>query len=403
MRSEIAVLTGGGDRPYALGLASTLIAEGISFDFIASDDLESLELRASPLVRFLNLRGDSRANASLMRKMVRVARYYWRLLRYAATAEPRVFHILWNNKLEYLDRTVLLAYYRLLGKRLVHTVHNVNVRQRDGKDGILNQLTLRAQYALVDYLFVHTEQMKRELHTGFGVPTEKIGVIPFGINSTVPDTALTPAEARQRLGIPLSQKVILFFGNIAPYKGLEYLVDAIGLGGERLADCRLLIAGRLKCPPSYWADIQRRIADLGLAARVTQRVEFVPDEETEIYFKAADVLALPYTYVFQSGVLFLGYNFGLPVIAADVGSLKDDVLEGETGFVCPPQDPAALARTIQRYFESDLYRTLPLRRPQIRQFARERYSWDIVGLRTKRVYETLTSRAVSASQDRVDI
>jgi glycosyltransferase involved in cell wall biosynthesis len=344
-----------------------------------------------------------RGNASLAAKIVRVARYYWRLISYAATAEPRVFHILWNNKLEYLDRTVLLAYYRLLGKRLVHTVHNVNVRQRDGNDGILNQLTLRTQYALVDYLFVHTEQMKRSLHTDFGVPNEKIGVIPFGINSTVPDTALTPAEARRRLSIDPTEKVILFFGNVAPYKGLEYLIEAIGLGGERLADCRLLIAGRLKCSPSYWADIQRRIADWGLADRVTQRVEFVPDEETERYFKAADVLALPYTHIFQSGVLFLGYNFGLPVIATDVGSLKDDVVEEATGFVCPPQNPQALARTIERYFASDLYQTLAHRRLEIRQFARERYSWEVVGLRTKRIYQTLTCRMASAGQDRVDI
>jgi glycosyltransferase involved in cell wall biosynthesis len=336
-------------------------------------------------------------------KIVRVARYYWRLISYAATAEPRVFHILWNNKLEYFDRTVLLAYYRLLGKRLVHTVHNVNVRQRDGNDGILNQLTLRTQYALVDYLFVHTEQMKQSLHSDFGVPNEKIGVIPFGINSTVPDTALTPAEARRRLGIDPTEKVVLFFGNIAPYKGLEHLVEAIGLGGERLADCRLVIAGRLKCPPSYWADVQRRIADWGLADRVTQRVEFVPDEETETYFKAADVLVLPYTHIFQSGVLFLGYNFGLPVIATDVGSLKDDVVEETTGFVCPPQDPQALAKSIERYFASGLYQTLARRRPEIRQFARERYSWDIVGLRTKRIYQTLTSRSAAASQDRVDI
>ena len=61
---------------------------------------------------------------------------------------------------------------------------------------------------------------------------------------------------------------------------------------------------------------------------MTLRIESVPDAETELYFKAADVLALPYTHVFQSGVLFLGYNFGLPVIASDVASLREDVVEG---------------------------------------------------------------------------
>ena len=80
--------------------------------------------------------------------------------------------------------------------------------------------------------------------------------------------------------------------------------------------------------------------------RVIEKIEYVPDEATELYFKAADVLVLPYVRVFQSGVLFLGYSFGLPVIAADVGSLKEEIVEGKTGFVFKPQDSSDLARTI---------------------------------------------------------
>ena len=64
-----------------------------------------------------------------------------------------------------------------------------------------------------------------------------------------------------------------------------------------------------------------------------------------------------FTY-FQSGVLFLGYNFGLPVIASDVGSLREDIVEGKTGFVCKPRDPIDLAKEIERYFSSELYRRL---------------------------------------------
>jgi glycosyltransferase involved in cell wall biosynthesis len=71
--------------------------------------------------------------------------------------------------------------------------------------------------------------------------------------------------------------------------------------------------------------------------RIIQRIEYVPDEQTELFFKAADVLVLPYTHIFQSGVLFLGYSFGLPVIATDVGSLKLEIVGGDTGFVCQPK------------------------------------------------------------------
>ncbi len=92
--------------------------------------------------------------------------------------------------------------------------------------------------------------------------------------------------------------------------------------------------------------------------RITIRADYVPDEETELYFKAADVFVLPYRHIYQSGVLFLGYSFGLPVIAADVGALKDEIVEGKTGFVFKPEDPIDLAATIERYFASDLFANL---------------------------------------------
>jgi glycosyltransferase involved in cell wall biosynthesis len=384
----VAILTGGGDRPYALGLALSLIQEGIRLDFIGSDFLEAPELRESPLVKVLNLRGDVGPHASPIRKVVRVLAYYVRLLRYTVGAKPRIFHILWNNKFEVVDRTLLLIYYRIFGKRLVLTVHNVNIRKRDGNDGLLNRLTLRAQYGLVHHLFVHTQLMKRELQSDFGVRDAKISVIPFGINNTVPSTGLTRKQARKQLGLDDFQPALLFFGNIAPYKGLEYLVDAMKEVAETLPHARLIIAGRPKGAEGYWARIEQRIASSGLDSVVIQRIEYVPDEDIEIYFKAADVLVLPYIHVFQSGVLFLGYNFGLPVIASDVGPLREEIIDEQTGFVCEPRDTRALAAAIKRYFSSELYRTLESRRSAIRTFAADQYSWSKVASITVGVYRS---------------
>jgi glycosyltransferase involved in cell wall biosynthesis len=119
------------------------------------------------------------------------------------------------------------------------------------------------------------------------------------------------------------------------------------------------------------------------------RSEFIPDDQTEIYFKAADVLVLPYRNIYQSGVLFLGHSFGLPVLAADVGSLKDDIVEGKTGFVFNSEDPVDLASTIENYFANDLYANLSNRRQEIRDYATERHSWDTVGQVTMKVYANL--------------
>ncbi|MBV8275410.1 MAG: glycosyltransferase family 4 protein [Verrucomicrobia bacterium] len=197
--------------------------------------------------------------------------------------------------------------------------------------------------------------------------------------------------ARHRLGLSCRQKVVLFFGNIAPYKGLEYLVEAMALLVAKEASYRLVIAGQPKGCASYWNEIQRRISSPDLQPYVVERIEYVPDAATEIYFKAADVLVLPYTYIFQSGVLFLGYNFGLPAIAADVGSLKEDIVEGRTGFVCRPRDPIGLAKSIENYFSSELFHRLDTTRSQIVDFAADKYSWKRVGEITRAVYANLLS------------
>jgi len=387
--SKVALLTGGGDKPYALGLATALASEGITLDFIGSDDLNVPEVLENPRVNFLNLRRDQSREASLPMKIGRVAAYYRRLLQYAATAKPKVFHILWNNKFELFDRTLLMLYYELLGKKVVLTAHNVNIGRRDLNDSWLNRFSLKIQYGLSDHIFVHTEKMKRELLSDFGIQASKVSVIPFGINNTVPNTTLTTLKAKEQLGVTSKDKTLLFFGNIAPYKGLEYLISAFTEILERDGSYRLIIVGKPKGPEDYWNQIQQSIERNGTRDRIIEKIEYVPDEETELFFKAADVLILPYTRIFQSGVLFLGYSFGVPAIAADVGTLKEEIIEGQTGFVFKPQDSSDLASVICKYFESELFRNLETRRIEIKEYANQRYSWGKVAAITTAVYSGL--------------
>jgi len=393
----VSVLTGCADKPYALGLTAALMGERVGMDLVGGDELDTPLVQGSPLVNFLNLRGDQSARASFATKASRILWYYWRLIAYAATARPKVFHILWNNKFQTFDRTALMLYYRALGKKIVLTLHNVNAGERDSNDNALNRLTLRIQYHLAHHIFVHTQRMKAELKAQFGVKDSAISVIPFGVNDTVPNTALTPPAARARLGFGPREKAILFFGHIAPYKGLEYLVDALPML-SRQAEYRLVIAGRPNGFEKYWDDIRRRIEARASECRITQRIEFVPDEETELYFKACDALVLPYRHIFQSGVLFLAYNFGLPVIAADVGSMREDVVEGRTGFMFRPEDSADLAKAIETYFNSDLFRDLPARRRDIRRHAHERHSWATVAKMTRAVYAELLGESLEAAR-----
>jgi glycosyltransferase involved in cell wall biosynthesis len=387
---SVSLLTGGSDRPYVLGFVPALTANGISFDLIGADDLHVPELLNNSLVTFLNLRGDQSENASFRKKAIRILAYYCRLVRYAVAARPPIFHILWNNRFELIDRVLLMVHYRLLGRKIVLTAHNVNIRKRDGCDTWLNRFSLRIQYQLANHILVHTERMKSELVADFGVPESNTTVIPFGINNTVPNSNMTAVDAKRMIGVHSSDKVMLFFGQIAPYKGLEYLVHAFAELAKTDESCRLIIAGKVKQGQTeYWNEIRRQIAGSDVQNQMIERIEHIPDEEVERYFKAADVLIVPYVHIFQSGVPFLAYSFGLPVIATDVGSLREDIVEERTGFVCQPQDSSDLAKAIGKYFESELFRDLENRRLEIKEYANARYSWDKVAAITTAVYTEL--------------
>jgi glycosyltransferase involved in cell wall biosynthesis len=384
---EVALLTGGIDPPYVFGLTMALIANGICLDVIGSDKIDRAEMHAIAGLKFLNLQSTSQPKHSPARRTKNLLAFYVRLLRYVSTAKPKIFHILWNNKLEFFDRTLLMLYFKLLGKKIALTAHNVNTRARDGNDSALNRFSLRAQYRLADHIFVHTKKMKDELIRAFGPRESAVSVIPFGVNNAVPHTELTPTEAKRRLGIRDGEKTMLFFGAIRPSKGLEYLVEAFLQLAANHPDYRLIIAGeRKKGYEQYLDSIMSTISLDANGSRVIEAIQYVPDADTELYFKAADVAVLPYADIFQSGVLFLSYSFGLPVIATNVGSFEDDVVLGRTGFLCKPSDSVDLAKTIEKYFESGLYKSLESRRQEIQDHVRIHHSWDVVGATMRSIY-----------------
>ena len=389
---QVALLTGGADKPYALGLASALVSLNVFVDFIGSDEIDGPGLHGTPLVNFLNLRGDQRTDVGRLSKLLRVLKYYVKLISYTAKAKPKIFHILWNNKFELFDRTILMLYYKLFGKRIVFTAHNVNAGKRDLNDSFVNRLTLKIQYTLADHILVHSERMKQELTADFDMAESKVSVIPFGINNTVPNTGLASSDAKRALGVSEHQNTLLFFGNIAPYKGLEYLIPALAELRKDGGDYQLIIAGRPKGCEPHWKEMQQRMEQCGIRGCVIEKIEYIPDEQVELYFKAADLLVLPYNHIFQSGVLFLGYSFGLPAVVTAVGSMPEEVVAGRTGLVCRAKDAQDLAKAIATYFASDLFKQLATRRRDIQAYANERYSWAKVGEITKRIYSGLIRR-----------
>jgi glycosyltransferase involved in cell wall biosynthesis len=385
---RVALFTGCKDRPYAVELAVALAATGASVDFIGDKTLDCPELHVTPRLSFLDFKGIKRSG-TFARRIASLFSYYVRVVRYAASSDSGVFHILWNNRLEFVDRTLLTCYYKLMRKKVVLTAHNVNQAKRDRNDSILNRLTLKWQYRLIDHLFVHTRKMKDELVQDFGVHEDAVTIVNHPINTAFPNTALTPAEARRRLAIPENAKVLLFFGRISPYKGLEYLVTAFQELVKADPEFRLIIAGQpKKGNEGYLAGIYAGVREAD-RQRIILRGEFIPDSDIELYMKAADVLVLPYTDIAQSGVLFLAHTFGLPVVAADVGAFRETVIEEKTGFLFTPQDPGDLVKALGRYFSSELFTDLGRTRENIREHFLTHHSWHAVARQTEQVYQQL--------------
>ena len=221
------------------------------------------------------------------------------------------------------------------------TSHNVNQARRDSKDSLLNRITLKIQYRLADHIFVHTEKMKTELLADFGVGERSVTVIPFGINNSLPETDLTPAQARQRLGIAEGEKAILFLGRMRPYKGLEYLLTAFKELASSDSSYRLIVASEPKKGSEEYLEMIRGMMDREFTpGQIIVKICFIPDAEMEMYLKAADVLVLPYKEIFQSGVLFLAYSFGLPVVATEWGlSGRRFSRAGPVSYVSRPTRP----------------------------------------------------------------
>ena len=189
----------------------------------------------------------------------------------------------------------------------------------------------------------------------------------------------TRESAREKLG--LAGEVALFFGYVRHYKGLDTLLEAWSKVRARRA-ATLVVAGEFYEEPARYLALAEA-AGGEAAVRVMNR--YIPDEEVEALFKAADVVVLPYRSGTQSGVTHVAYALGVPVITTDAGGLAEIVTPGETGLVVPPENPQAMAEAIVSYFEQGLAARL---RAGVAAVRRE-HSWEKLAARTLELVDEL--------------
>ena len=181
--------------------------------------------------------------------------------------------------------------------------------------------------------------------------------------------AIVPrAEARKKLGISEEVPLLLFFGFIRKYKGLDLLFDAIGIVKAKYRQpFKLLVAGE------YYEDSRpytEQVEKLGIEDCLILRTEFIPDDEVRFYLSAADMVIQPYRSATQSGVTPLAYHFEVPMIVTNVGGLPDLVPDGKVGLVAEP-DAASIAAKIIDWLQQGAERFLPALREE-----KKKYGWN---------------------------
>lgn len=179
--------------------------------------------------------------------------------------------------------------------------------------------------------------------------------------------AVDKAQARELLGIPLNQKVILFFGFIRKYKGLDLLLEAMSDPRLIEAGVHLIVAGEFYDDPAVYKLLMARPE---VATRLILHTDFIPDAEIPRYFGAADFVVQPYRNATQSGVTPLAYYYEKPMLVTNVGGLPDLVPHGQAGVVVEPS-PGAIASGILELFANGPDYYLPFILEE-----KKKYSWQ---------------------------
>lgn len=212
---------------------------------------------------------------------------------------------------------------------VVFLCHNVS----DHEDRAWKRFIARTVLRQGSRFVVHTNADRQRLQAL--LPGAEIALHPHPIYEHFPPPARTPPRRAER--------ELLFYGFVRPYKGLDVLVEALGL--LRDESVFLTIAGE------FWeghTELSRRAEALGITRQLEIRPRYHSDAESAELFARADVVVLPYLSATGSGVIPLAYRYGCPVIASRVGGIPDVVADGSTGWLVESGNAVALAETIRR-------------------------------------------------------
>lgn len=268
-------------------------------------------------------------------------------------------------------------------QKVILTAHNILPHETKKIDIIL----YKAIYKYSSRIIVHSNYMKTKLLNHFKVSQNKISVVPHGdFDFYLTGKELNRSYAREIFKLNEHDKVILFFGVIRKYKGLEILLDAFDTISTDFSNLKLIIAGN-----PFSEEIKNiytnRIINLKEKERVIAHLRFIPSEDVWKYFMASDVIILPYTDIDHSGIVHLAYSFNKPIIATRVGDFEEIIENGKCGILLEKNDAQTLAYNIGNIFSDNI--TLTNMSEYIKKIVKPKYSWNIAAKKTIEIYHSL--------------
>jgi len=306
-------------------------------------------------------------------------------------AKPDILHV---QYLALLDYGIPVEYWflrfaKLLGIRIVHTVHNV----LPPDNGEPRRRGYGKVYKLADLLICHGEEARTRLIKEFSVAAEKIVIVPHG--PMFENARVSQQEARAALGFSPEEVIILSFGVISPYKGVDWLLDAWHkIRG--LKNARLVIAGT--GDPALLASIEQQVHALGVQDSVHLHLKFVPVEMLPSFYQSSDVIVYPYREITTSGAITTGIGYGKAIVATRVPAFRELLREGETALFVDYGDVDSLGDAISKLVRDPKLRARLAE--NVAALGRRCSSWEAIAERTRQCYEAvLRSSCVKATAD----
>ena len=379
---KISIVANGFQEDYTLNLINALAKQDISVDFIGSNIYDATLL--DPKITFYNVRKEDPGEKNSIRKAYWVLRYFSWYFAYLIRERKNIIHVQWL-RFNFMDGIFFPLLARLLGHTLVYTAHDVIPHNVDNKRvRFLFRLIYRSQNSII----VHTNFNRDRIHNEFGISKRKISVVKHGVYHIPEDQRMDFESSKDRLGISRDDFVLLFFGIITEYKGLDLLAESLKILREKSAQrIRLIVAGRVQ---TGFEEQMTQLKEQQLGEGVIYFLRFIKSEEVSLLFGAADATVLPYREASQSGVMFMSFAHGVPVIAPDLGGFPDDVVEGEMGFVFETNNPESLSQTIIRTI-SRFGRNNISDRKNIVKITSEKYQWDESASTLVRIYRSASA------------